>query len=149
MSLNFNNYATEGNTFLKAYAKDLNMADDRDKAGRILSSILHALREVIPIEESFQFIAQFPMFLKAVYVNGWSPGKKKDKVKTLTDFIDLARSMDGDTSIHDFGSDEQAENYILTTFIALRRYTSLGEMEDIRSSLPKELKHMVYHDIMF
>lgn len=149
MSLNFNNYATEGNTFLKAYARDLNMSDDRDKAGRILSSILHALREVIPIEESFQFIAQFPMFLKAVYVNGWSPGKQRDKVKTLTDFIDLARSMDGQTSVNDFGSDEQAENYILTTFIALRRYISLGEMEDIRSSLPKELKHMVYHDIMF
>ncbi|THD66603.1 DUF2267 domain-containing protein [Robertkochia marina] len=149
MALNFNNYATEGNTFIKAYAKDLDMIEDRDKAGRILISILHALREVIPVEESFQLIAQFPMFLKGVYVNGWSPGKKREKVRNLGDFIDLVRKMDGNTSLHDFGSDEMAENYILTTFIALRRYTSLGEMEDIRSGLPKELKHIVYHQIMF
>ncbi len=149
MALNFNNYATEGNTFLKAYAKDLDMPDNRDKAGRILISILHALREIIPVEESFQLIAQFPMFLKGVYVNGWSPCKKRDKVKTLTDFIDLVREIDGTPSLNDFGSDEMAENYILTTFIALRRYTSFGEMEDIRSGLAKELKNMVYHQVMF
>jgi len=31
----------------------------------------------------------------------------------------------------------------------LRRYISLGEMEDLRSELPKELKSMVYSNIMF
>ncbi|WP_224490066.1 DUF2267 domain-containing protein [Robertkochia flava] len=149
MSLNFNNYATEGNTFLKAYARDLDMPENRDKAGRILTSVLHALREVISVQESFQFMAQLPMFLKAVYVNGWSPGKTRQKVKNITDFTDLVRRMDGKTSINDFGSDEMAENYILSTFIALRRYTSLGEMEDIRSELPKDLKHMVYHQLLF
>lgn len=149
MALNFNNYAAEGNTFLKAYAKDLDMPEDRDKAGRILTSVLHALREVIPVEESFQFIAQLPMFLKGVYVNGWSPGKKREKVKNLTGFIDLVRNLDGPSSVNDFGSDEQAENYIATTFIALRRYTSLGELEDIRSGLPGDLKQLVYHHIVF
>lgn len=149
MSLNFNQYATEGNTFLKAFSGDLNMENDRDKAGRILSSVLHAFREVIPVEESFQLIAQFPMFLKAVYVNGWTPGKRKERIKNLTDFIDLVRRLDGKTSLNDFGSDEQAEKYILTTFIALRRYTSQGEMEDIRSGLPKDLKDMVYHQVIF
>ena len=52
--------------------------------------------------------------------------------------------------INDFEySDEVAERYIDTTFIYLRRYISLGEMEDIRDSLPKDLKSMVYSNIMF
>jgi len=148
MSLNFNQYAREGNSFLKDYAKKLNMLDDTDKAGRILSSILHGLREVITIEESLQLISQFPMFLKAVYVNRWTTRKKK-KVKSMVDFIDLIRQMDGVTSLHDFGSDEIAENYINSTFMILRKYISLGELEDIRTVLPKDLKSMVYQNLMF
>jgi len=148
MALNFNQFAVEANTFLKEYTEGLSLDGDTEKAGRILSSVLHALREVISTEESLQLIAQFPMFLKAVYVNGWS-SRKKMKVKSMTDFIDLVRAFDGNTSIHDFKSDEVAENYINATFILLRKYISLGELEDIRTTLPKDLKSMLYHKIMF
>ena len=148
MALNFNQFAAEGNVFIKEYAKQLNLRSDTQKAGRILSAVLHALREVISTEESIQLISQFPMFLKAVYVNGWNNRKSK-KVKTMKDFIGLVRKYDGLTSAHDFATDELAENYINTTFILLRQYVSLGEMEDLRSELPKELKSMVYSNIMF
>jgi uncharacterized protein (DUF2267 family) len=147
MALNYNQFAVEANTFLRKYTKELNL-ESTDQAGRILSSILHGLRDVISIEESLQLIAQFPMFLKAVYVNGWT-SHKKEKIKTLTEFIDVVRKYDGVTSIHDFGSDELAEKYIDLTFIVLRKYISLGELEDLRSELPKDLKSMVYHNIMF
>lgn len=148
MSLNFNRFAKEANSFMKEYDHNLDLGGDIDMAGRILSSILHGLREVISMEESLQLIAQFPMFLKAVYVNGWSSRKKK-KVKNMTEFIDLVREFNGATSIHDFKSNEVAENYINATFILLRKYVSLGELEDIRTELPKDLKFMVYQNIMF
>ena len=148
MALNFNRFAAEANTFMKEYTRELNLGGDTEKAGRILSSILHGLREVISTEESLQLIAQFPMFLKAVYVNGWT-SRKRAKVKNMVDFIDLVREFDGVTSINDFRSNEVAESYIDATFILLRRYISLGELEDIRTELPKDLKSMVYHDIMF
>ncbi|XLS30693.1 DUF2267 domain-containing protein [Flavobacteriaceae bacterium M23B6Z8] len=149
MALNFNKYAHEGNAFLKEYTRELNLGDDTEMGGRILSAILHALRDVISIEESLQLIAQFPMFLKAVYVNGWSPKANRSRIKTRVDFIDLIRKHDGVTSVHDFRSDEQANRYIDTTFILLRKYISLGELEDIRTELPKDLKDMIYHNIMF
>ena len=148
MALNFNQFAAEANTFMKSYTKELGLAEDTKKAGRILSAILHAFRDVISMEESLQLIAQFPMFLKADYVKGWTK-HKTNRIKTMTEFIDLVRKYDGVTSVHDFESDEKAENYIDTTFILLRRYISLGEMEDLRSELPKELKSMVYSNIMF
>jgi uncharacterized protein (DUF2267 family) len=148
MALNFNQFAAEANTFLKFYTKKMNLVNDTEKAGRILSAILHALRDVISMEESLQLISQFPMFLKAVYVNGWT-SRKKEKIKTMTEFIDLMRKYNGVTSIHDLGSDELAENYIDTTFIILRKYISLGELEDLRTELPKNLKSMIYKDSMF
>ena len=76
MALNFNQFAVEANEFLKDYTKELCLDGDTEQAGRILSSILHGLREIISKDESLQLIAQFPMFLKAVYVNGWTSHKK-------------------------------------------------------------------------
>mgnify|MGYP000023176089 FL=1 len=148
MGLNFNQYAKEANSFLKDYTKQMSLNDDVEKAGRILSSVLHGLRAIISTEESLQFMAQLPMFLKAVYVNGWTL-KEKRRVKSMVDFIDLIRKYDGKTSIHDFESDEKAENYIKTTFIVLRKYVSLGELEDIRNEIPKDLKFIIYQNIMF
>lgn len=148
MALNFNQFAKEANTFMELYAKELNLGDDTEKAGRILSSILHGLREVISLEESLQLMAQLPMFLKAVYANGWT-SRKDRKIKTMDDFIELIKKLNGKTASIDFSTDEIAENYINSTFIVLRRYLSLGELEDIRTHLPKELKSMVYQRLMF
>ena len=134
MALNFNQYATQGNTFIKDYAKEMDLGKDTDKAGRIFTSIMHALRDIIPTEESLQLIAQLPMFIKAVYVNGWNIKKKKPRVKNMKDFLGLVKS-------HDWPAD--------TTFIYLRKYVSLGEMEDIRDGLPKDLKSMIYSNLMF
>lgn len=150
MALNFNQYATQGNTFLKNYAKEMNLGADTDKAGRVFTAIMHALRDIIPPEESLQLIAQLPMFIKAVYVNGWNIKKNKPKIKHMAEFIDLVRQHDGPAAVNDFEySDEVAELYIDTTFIYLRKYVSLGEMEDIRDGLPKDLKSMIYSNLMF
>ncbi|TDS16816.1 uncharacterized protein (DUF2267 family) [Maribacter caenipelagi] len=150
MALNFNKYAAEGNTFIKDYAKEMNMANDTDKAGRIFTAIMHALRDIIPMEESLQFISQLPMFVKAVYVNGWAVKKNKPKIKKMEDFLDLVRSHDYPAATNDFEyNNEVAERYVDTTFIYLRKYISLGEMEDLRDNLPKDLKSMIYLNMMF
>lgn len=146
MSLNFNQFAVDANIFMKMYAEKLDI-EDKNKAGRILSSILHGLREVISTEESLQLIAQLPMFLKAVYVNGWS-GHKKQRIKTMIEFVDLVNRFDGATSSYDFESDEQTVTYIKTTFLVLRKYVSFGELNDIRTELPKDLKSLIFEEFL-
>jgi len=143
MAINFNQYALEANSFIKEYAEQIDMAEDHGKATGILTAVLHGLREIISVEESLQLISQFPMFLKAVYVNGWSINKTKTKVKYMPQFVDLVRSFDGAASNNDFVSDEIAEHYINTTFFALRKYVSAGELQDIRDNLSKNLKNMI------
>ena len=130
MALNFNQFAAEANEFLKEYDKELMLDGDSEKAGRILSSILHGLREVIPTEESLQLLAQLPMFLKAVYVNGWSK-RKREKVKNMNDFVDLIRDFDGLTSMHDFSSYELAIQYIHTTFLLSQETFYCSELSHV------------------
>ncbi len=150
MAMDFNQYATEGNTFLKDYAKQMDMPNDLNKAGRIFTAIMHALRDIIPPQESLQFIAQLPMFLKGVYVNGWSIKKKKPKIKRMPEFLELVRAHDWPAEVNDFEyNDDLAERYVNTTFIYLRKYVSSGEMEDIRDGLPKDLKSMIFPDLTF
>lgn len=87
MALNFNQYAQEGNAFLNEYTKQLGVGKDTEKAGRIFVSIMHALREIISVEESLQFIAQLPMFLKGAYVNGWNPKKENRASNTWMNLL--------------------------------------------------------------
>lgn len=150
MAMNFNQYAAEGNAFLKDYAREMDLEEDPARAARILTAILHALRELLTPEESVQMIAQLPMFLKAVYVNGWSLKKQKQKVKKLHEFITLVRALDGAAGDVDFDySDEVAEQYIDATLVYLRKYVSEGEMQDIRGILPKDLKSLIHTRLIF
>lgn len=144
MALNFNQYAAEGNTFMKAYAKELGLTKDLDKAGRILTTILHGIRSMISTEESLQLIAQLPMFLKAIYVNGWAIKTKKEKIKSMEDFIDHLRTISKKTSLVDFDSNEIAEEDVFSTFNMLRNYVSSGQMDDVIGQLPKQLKRLFY-----
>ena len=150
MALNFNQYATEGHTFLKDYAKEMDMVHDTNKAGRIFTAIIYALRDVISPKESLQLIAQLPMFLKGVYVNGWNMKKKKPKIKRMSGFLDLVYAYDWPAEVNDFEySDKLAERYIDTTFSYLQKYVSPGEMEDIRDGLPKDLKRLINVKLTF
>ena len=133
---------------MKEYSKALNLEDRPEQAGRIFASIMYAMRDIIPPEESIQLIAQFPMFLKGVYVNGWSMKKDKPRVKRMADLVELVKKYDYPAADSDFEyNDELVERYIDTTFIFLRKYVSAGELNDIRSGLPKELKSIIFSNI--
>jgi uncharacterized protein (DUF2267 family) len=143
MPLNFNKYATEGNAFMDDYIYQMNLVETPEKAARILPAILHALRDTIPVQESIQLLAQLPMFLKAVYVNGWSTKSRKQKIKTMEEFIAVVKGNNRIPADYDFISDELAEHYVHTTFFVLRKYISKGELQDIRAVLPKNLKPLI------
>ncbi len=143
MALNFNKIAANGNEFMSDFAQELGYPEDIPRAGRVLKSILHALRNQLTIEESIQMVSQFPMFLKAVYVENWTLRKKSKKPKHLKEFYNEIRKIDNRTAQYDFQTDDEIDNAIGVVFMSLRRYVSLGELEDIKAVLPKDLKHIV------
>ena len=117
---------------------------------RVFSGIMHALRDIIPVNESLQLMVQLPMLIKAIYVNGWTLRHPEHNIKHMADFLELVRKNIGASASGDFGEDDElAEQWVQLTFVYLRKYISLGEMEDIRNTLPKDLKFMMYSNLMF
>ena len=58
-------------------------------------------------------------------------------------FIERVKKHDRSGVWHDFETNEEVERAAVTLFIALHKYISLGEMEDIKAVLPKELKPLL------
>jgi uncharacterized protein (DUF2267 family) len=146
MSFNFEKYASKGNEFVNSIAEDLTVS--KEKSGRIIRAVFHALRNRISHEESFQLIAQLPMALKGAYVDGWKFDKHIYRINHLADFLDEIRKEDGELASYDFGNDTKAKHAVVTVFKALGRFVSEGEMEDIMATLPKELKTFIKKDVV-
>ena len=150
MSSGFTHFVHEGNTFAKEYAKQLRFGPDTDRAMTVFQGIMHALRDIIPVNESLQLIAQLPMLIKALYVNGWTLRRLPTDIRHMEDFLERVRKHIGVSASTDLGEDDElAEQWVQLTFVYLRKYVSLGEMEDIRNTLPKDLKFMMYSNLMF
>ena len=141
MSLDFEKYTAKGNEFVHLVAEELKVP--RDMAGRIIRAVLHALRNRLSHEESFQLIAQLPMALKGVYVDGWHFDKDFNRLKNVDDFLDEVRKEDGGRAGYDFGNNIKARFTVSAVFKALSYFVSEGEINDIIDVLPGEMKGFV------
>jgi uncharacterized protein (DUF2267 family) len=138
MSLDFEKYAAKGNEFVHLVTEELKVP--RDMAGRIIRAVLHALRNQLSHEESFHLIAQLPMVLKGVYVDGWNFDKNFSRIRHVDDFLDQVRQEDGGRAGYDFGNNIKARFTVGSVFRALSYFVSEGEMNDIIDVLPAEMK---------
>lgn len=141
MALEFEKYAAKGNELVNMLAEDLEVP--RDNAARILRSTLHALRNRLPIDENFQVMSQLPMIIKSVYVEGWKPTVKFERMNHLHEFLDEIRKQDGPTAGYDFGNDDNAKRAVRAVFRTLSYFISKGELEDIIGALPLEIKKFI------
>lgn len=100
--MNFDKYSHKANEILNELSVKLGCPSDKDKAWRILRSVLHALRNRLTAEESLQLIAQLPMYLKALYVDGWKLRKDNYKIKHIDEFLDEVYMESTNTGYYDF-----------------------------------------------
>lgn len=145
MSLDFEKYAVKGNEFVRLVAEGMKVP--RDKAGRIIRAVLHALRKRLSHEESFQLLAQLPMALKGVYVDGWKFDYDFNRIHHVDDFLDEVKKEDEGLAGYDFGNNAKAKLAVASVFKALNYFVSEGEMNDIMSVMPQEIKEFIKESI--
>ena len=145
MSLDFEKYASKGNEFVNLVSEDMEVS--RNKAGRIIRSVLHALRNRLSHEESFQLLAQLPMALKAVYVDGWKIKNEFKRLSHLNEFLDEIRKEDGGLAGYDFGNNTKATKAVASVFKAISFFITEGEMNDIIDVMPSQLKKFIKESI--
>ena len=132
MSMNFEKYARSGQAFVKKVATELGDEKGISAAGVILRATLHVLRDQSTAEESVQFISQLPMFIKAIYIDGWKVSGKKAKVRHLDDFVEEVHKQCRAAGHDDFTSQEGCYLAIHAVFRVIKEFVSEGEIEDLR-----------------
>ncbi len=139
MSVNFEKYAAKGNEVLYRLDKELG-SKGTEHAGRVLRSVLHALRNRITPQESVQFISQLPMAIKALYVDGWRMATLHRSIHTIDDFADEVIMEDGRTAWRDFSSKADALLAIRAVMKVIAEFVSPGEFSDMAAILPQALR---------
>lgn len=143
MALNFERYAQEASAFMKRLAQELNHPDDVNRAQIIVRAVLHTLRDRITVPESLNFMAQLPMFLKAVYVDDWKYREKPERLKNLEDFSAKVKQYQSQYGEQQFDWPEHTGELIEKTLGFIQKnYVSKGEIQDIKAQLPKELEYI-------
>ncbi len=136
--LRFDAWVEHGTRFVSEVAKEL----DRHpvSAFRILRGTLHALRDRLTPREAKNFVAQLPMLLKAVWMDGWDPEAGVDtKLRTVDDLV--YRVMDDPAVTRgDYESFTQLQDHIAGVFRVIRRHVSQGEVSDVAARLPREIQ---------
>ena len=139
MTINFDKYALTGKTFVKHLASELGNEDDTSRAGRVLRATLHVLRDQSSPEEAMQFISQLPMFIKAIFVDGWNPASNKGRVRRVEQFTMAVREKVGGD---DFFGHEDCMEAVQSVIRVLGEYVSDGEMEDMIRTIPEGLREL-------
>lgn len=139
----FDHQQHEANSFLNDLSLLLGKPDDSTHALRVLSSVFYALRQRITVFESMHLVSQLPLILKGIYVDSWDIEQPLSGADTMDEFLNQVKNFSGSFSALDFADDEEAKEKIKIVFIALRRYVSEQELDQIRDELPKEIAEMV------
>ena len=139
MSLNFEDYRTEANIWLKKVAECLGI-QDRDKAGRIFRAVLHALRDRLPASEAAHLGAQLPIIWKGVYYDGYRPNREPVRIRHEEDWLQFIYEKDPVAKANDFPTLEDAKQAFEGVMLALRELLSAGQYEQVTQGLHREIK---------
>ncbi len=121
------------------WLKDLMDAEgweDRHRAYLALRAALHALRDRLSIEDAAHLAAQLPMLVRGFYYEGWEPAHKPQRLRSKDDFLaHVAELMPEDPEL-------DSERVARAVFELLFRRISKGEIQNLKGSLPKEIREL-------
>lgn len=125
----------KSNLFMKELAAELGFG--LEDALLAFRTVMHALRDRLPAEAAAHLAAQFPLLLKGVYFDGWSPGRAPNKIKTKEEFFETV-SPALLRGIRRF----DVEQVTRTVLRVVATHLSDGEVEQIRRIIPEDLREL-------
>ncbi len=134
-------YYDEARSFISELSERLGHPEEEHRSVIILRAVLHSIRDRLTMSESLDLLAQLPMFLKGLYVENWQYREKPVKITTMDEFSDYVKKYQAENGERDFDWKESTLEIIETVLDVLTdRYITKGELEDIISQMPEDLK---------
>jgi uncharacterized protein (DUF2267 family) len=107
---------------------------DRRLAWKVLSIVLHKLRDRLPLELSAHLGAQLPMLVRGVYYDQFQPGRIPSRCNSLDEFIEETAEWLADARPVD------PKDAVCAVFGVLARHVSEGEVAKVKSALPASIR---------
>ena len=110
------------------------LGPDKQVAWKVLSTVLHKLRDRLPIELSAHFAAQLPLLIRGVYFDQYEPAKQPSACNSAEDFT--AEVAEWLTDIRPVDPREA----IAAVFLVLSNHVSEGQIAKVKHALPKGIR---------
>ena len=108
--------------------------NDKARSYRLLRSVLQALRDWLPVNESADFAAELPNLLRGVYYEHWRPATTPVKQRSKADFLArIDHAFVGDPIAYTAEAVSIAFQFLSTKIAA-------GEIADVRHALPADVR---------
>lgn len=131
----FESTLQKSNGWIRELMDDLGW-DEPQRAYHGLRAVLHALRDRLPLAEIADLSSQLPMLIRGVLFENWRPNHTPVIDRTQAQFFEhVYDNFPGD-------SDVDANELVRAVIGLLSRHISEGEMDDIVSCMPKQLREL-------
>ncbi len=112
------------------------LGPDKQVAWKVLSTVLHKLRDRLTVNLAAHLGAQLPLLIRGVYYDQYEPGRMPCEFRSRDDFVTEVAEWLRDTRPVD------PEEAIRSVFRVLSRHVSEGQVDKVRDALPKSLRQM-------
>lgn len=112
------------------------LGPDKQLAWKVLSTVLHKLRDRLTINLAAHLGAQLPLVVRGVYYDQFEPGKMPSEFRSREDFMAEVAEWLSDSRPVD------PEEAIRSVFRVLSRHISEGQVNKVRDALPKSVRQM-------
>lgn len=136
----FDKTTQQTHIWINDVAKELGW-DDKHKTFIGLRVTLQALRDRLTLGEAANLGAQLPILLAGFYYEGWKPESTPHKSRSKEEFLNELRSR-----LHNYlrndDTDIDVERLVRAVFYVISTKIATGEVKDVTSILPSELKKL-------
>jgi len=112
------------------------LGPDKQVAWKVLSTVLHKLRDRLPIGLAAHLGAQLPLLVRGVYYDQFEPSKLPTECNSREEFVAEVAEWLSDTRPVD------PDLAVRSVFRVLSRHISEGQVAKVREALPRSLKQM-------
>src|SRR5438067_5265966 len=112
------------------------LGPDKQLAWKVLSTVLHKLRDRLTVNLAAHLGAQLPLLVRGVYYDQFEPSRMPTEFRSREEFIAEVAEWLSDTRPVD------PVEAIRSVFRVLSRHISEGQINKVRDALPKSLRQM-------
>lgn len=110
------------------------LGPDRQVAWKVLSTVLHKLRDRLPVDQSAHLGSQLPLLVRGVYYDQYQPARQPSDCNTVEEFVaEVAEWLSDIRPV-----DPKAAT--ASVFALLSRQITHGQIAKVQNALPQSLR---------